>query len=478
MTLHTYFSQYGIDEAGLRLYLATALSRGAHEADLFLEHTVTTRVEVKAGALSSTSIAEDLGVGVRTFSLDIADSGEGFAFAEGLEPLDVQTAAELAAQAGPQSSTIQPVSGLHLPRRRGMRCSPLPRQSYAPDAQVQLLEQISRKLAEVGYVKHVGLTLLAQERHVMTARSVDGLVVEDYRPIFTVIAQVTYAEDDKAAATTITWSSPVAEHLDSAGEYVVKQAVERGELLLAAGPAPAGDLPVVLMPAAAAVLLHEAVGHALEADLVLAGRSPYSRARLGELVASPLVTLEDDGGGRDRRGTLRVDDEGEDIHSTLLIENGLLRGYITDRRTEHAMGDYNGDSTGNGRRESFRHPPLPRMTILRLREGGTNPTRMLDGITRGVLVAAVAGGEAALGQGDFAFQVEYGWLIENGAATTPIRGFTIRGNGPQVLRDIDVVGDDCKEDQGAGLCGKGGQTVQVGQASPTIRVRSLTVGGV
>jgi TldD protein len=242
---------------------------------------------------------------------------------------------------------------------------------------------------------------------------------------------------------------------------------------LDAVPAPAGTMPVVLGPGWPGVLLHEAIGHGLEGDFNRRGTSAFA-GRIGERVASPLCTVVDDGTLPGRRGSLTIDDEGTPSSCTTLIEGGVLKGYLQDKLNARLMGTH---STGNGRRESFAHLPMPRMTNTYMLAGPHDPGEIIASVERGLYAVNFGGGQVDITSGKFVFSASEAYLIENGRITTPVKGATLIGNGPDVLTRVSMVGNDLKLDAGIGVCGKEGQSVPVGVGQPTLKVDALTVGG-
>jgi len=250
--------------------------------------------------------------------------------------------------------------------------------------------------------------------------------------------------------------------------------VRQALVLLDAIPAPAGTLPVVLGPGWPGVLLHEAVGHTLEGDFNRKGTSLFS-GRIGEQIVSPLVTVVDDGTLPNRRGSLSVDDEGEATNCTTLIENGVLTGYIQDRMNARLM---DVAPTGNGRRESFAHLPMPRMTNTYMRAGPHDPEEILRSVKKGLYAVNFGGGQVDITSGNFTFSASEAYLIEGGKVTRPVKGATLIGNGPESLKKVSMVGTDLALDRGVGVCGKDGQSVPVGVGQPTLKLDGMTIGGV
>jgi len=256
-------------------------------------------------------------------------------------------------------------------------------------------------------------------------------------------------------------------------EYFAQQAVRQAIIQLEAVPAPAGEMTVVLGPGWPGILLHEAVGHGLEADFNRKGVSAFSD-RIGQQVASPLCTVVDDGAINARRGSLNVDDEGNTTRQNVLIENGVLRGYLQDKLSSRIMRT---PPTGSGRRESYQHIPMPRMTNTFMLAGESDPEEIIRSVPKGLYCANFGGGQVDITSGNFVFSASESYLIENGKITAPVRGATLIGNGPEALKYVSMVGNDLKLDEGIGVCGKEGQSVPVGVGIPTIKLDRMTVGG-
>lgn len=252
-----------------------------------------------------------------------------------------------------------------------------------------------------------------------------------------------------------------------------REALRQALVNLDAVAAPAGTLPVVLAPGWSGVLLHEAVGHGLEGDFNRKGSSAYS-GRIGQQVASKLCTIVDDGTLANRRGSLSVDDEGTPTQCTTLIENGILKGYIQDKLNARLMGVA---PTGNGRRESYAHLPMPRMTNTYMLAGESDPEEIIRSVKKGIYCASLGGGQVDITSGKFVFSTSEAYLIEDGKITAPVKGATLIGNGPEVMNRVSMVGTDLALDSGVGTCGKDGQSVPVGVGQPTVKIDGITVGG-
>jgi TldD protein len=256
-------------------------------------------------------------------------------------------------------------------------------------------------------------------------------------------------------------------------EHFAQEAARQAIVQLDAVSAPAGEMTVVLGPGWPGILLHEAVGHGLEADFNRKKVSAFSD-RIGQQVASPLVTVIDDGTIRNRRGSLNVDDEGVPTERNLLIENGVLRGYLFDKLSSRLL---RSGTTGNGRRESYQHIPMPRMTNTFMLAGDSDPGDIVRSVPRGLYCASFGGGQVDITSGNFVFSASESYLIEDGKITRPVRGATLTGNGPEALKYVSMVGNDLQLDEGVGICGKEGQSVPVGVGIPTIKLDRMTVGG-
>ena len=257
------------------------------------------------------------------------------------------------------------------------------------------------------------------------------------------------------------------------GHEYAREAVRQAMVNLEAVDAPAGLMPVVLSAGWSGVLLHEAVGHGLEGDFNRKGSSSYA-GRIGERVASPHCTIVDDGTLSGRRGSMNMDDEGVPTESTVLIENGILKGYMQDKMNARLMGVA---STGNGRRESYSHLPMPRMTNTYMLPGSYDPEEIIASVDKGIYVSHMGGGQVDITSGKFVFSTSEAYLIENGKKTVPVKGATLIGNGPDVMNRVSMVGNDLELDPGVGICGKAGQSVPVGVGQPTLKIDEITVGG-
>ena len=351
-----------------------------------------------------------------------------------------------------------------------------PLDSLTSEDKVDLLKKIDQEARKADpSIKQVTVSLSGVHEVVLVAAS-DGTMGADIRPLVRLNVSV-IAEKDGRIERGSAGGGGRGDYLqfllhDTGLEYA-RKAVRQAMTNLEAVAAPAGTLPVVLSSGWSGVLLHEAVGHGLEGDFNRKGSSSYA-GRIGERVASPLCTVVDDGTLDGRRGSLNMDDEGVTTQNTVLIENGILKGYMQDKHNARLMGVA---PTGNGRRESYAHLPMPRMTNTYMLAGKHDPEEIISSVKKGLYVENMGGGQVDITSGKFVFSTSEAWLIENGKKSVPVKGATLIGNGPDVMNRISMVGNDLALDPGVGVCGKDGQSVPVGVGQPTLKIDEITVGG-
>ncbi len=461
------------DPKQLERLLSTALSRGGEHADLFFEYRLGARYVLGQGRIETAGRGVSLGLGVRV----VHGEATGLAHTEDLSEEAMLRAARTAAQIASSGGGAFRIDWhpLSLPEGRytGERAA-----ARAPGrAKVALLEraEVAARAADRRVVQ-VQASLVESLREVLLASS-DGVLVRDVQPMVRFGIQVIVEERAGGQRQQGGSGGGGRTGLDyfetHAPEEHAREAVRHALAMLDAREAPAGELPVVLAPGDSGILLHEAIGHGLEADFNRKGTSRYA-GRIGETVASELCTVVDDATYAASRGSLAVDDEGVVPGRTVLIERGKLVGYMQDRQSARVMGS---NPTGNGRRESFRHVPMPRMTNTVLLAGEDDPEEILRGVSRGVFARKFGGGQVDISNGDFVFSLTEAYLIEEGRLTAPLRGVNLVGNGPQVLGRVDALGHDLALSDGIWTCGKEGQSVPVGVGCPTVRIREMTVGG-
>jgi TldD protein len=452
----------------LERVLGEALRRGGDLAEVFAEDRRATSARLDDGRVEELTSGRDRGAGIRV----VVGESVGFAHTADLsEPglLAAAAAASAAARGSGGEARSVSLDGSRLGTRSSEAAGPSKR------AKVELLRRADEAARSAsGAIRQVGVSYGDGRRQVLVANS-DGLLATDETTRTRLAVQVVASGDTGMQTGFEAVANTVGFELfdDHPPEEVAATAARRALVKLSARPAPAGTLPVVLAKGSGGVLFHEACGHGLEADLVAKGASVFA-GRRGERVASPLVTLVDDGRVAQQWGTSAIDDEGHPASRNLLIEDGVLTGYMRDLLRGRKEGDH---SSGNGRRQSYRHLPMVRMTNTFLLAGEDDPDDIVASTEHGVFVARLGGGQVNTATGDFVFGMAESYLIEDGRITAPLREGNLIGNGPDVLRAIDAVGRDFALSPGGGTCGKDGQGVPVGLGQPTLRVAAITVGG-
>ena len=455
--------------AEMERLLALALARGGGFADLYFEHETTSSLFLEEGIIRSASAGVTCGLGVRV----VAGERTGYAYTDDLSWAAMARAAETAAHIANDSRTLppQPVSPAPVERRYGETSVGV----LSLGERIALVERADRAArAHDPRIEKVFASLGEQTRRLRIASSL-GVLVEDVQPLFSIRVSAIASDKGVRREGSAGGGGRLGPEFfeEKSPEYFAKEAARMAVTLLDAVPAPAGPMPVVLAPGWPGILLHEAVGHGLEGDFNRKGLSAFS-GRIGERVAAPGVTVVDDGSIADRRGSLNVDDEGNRPGRTVLIEDGILRGYLQDRMNAELM---KMAPTGNGRRESYASHPLPRMTNTFMLAGQDDPDEIVRSVGRGLYAKHFGGGQVDITSGKFVFSATEAYLIEDGKITRPVVGATLIGNGPDVLTKVTRIGHDLKLDEGVGTCQKAGQSVPVGVGLPTILVSEITVGG-
>lgn len=466
----SYFEQFGVTPETCRAVLGAALSHGADDADLFFEHSGVNSVSLSDNKVNRASTSVDLGVGIRV----VVGDQVGYAYCEDLSPDAMLAAARVAATIASAGGAREP--HLATPRRYADRYPvQQPWEGVAMSTRVGMVREWEQRVFGAdSRVKKVEVMLVDGFKHILVVRP-DGREVSDYQPSTRAFVTVTAEQNGKreSAYSNIAQRQGLEFYTEDRVARLCRKAVEDTVILFEATKPPAGEMPVVLAPGSSGILLHEAIGHGLEADFNRKGVSIYAD-RVGSRIAPRGVTVVDDGTLPFARGTINTDDEGNPAERTVLIEDGVLRGYLHD---EISARHYGVAPTGSGRRESFRHPILPRMRATYMDPGKYAHDEIVASVDRGIYCVGFANGQVQIGAGDFAFYVRHGWLIEGGKLTRPIKDVNIVGNGPKVLETIEMVGDDLVIDEGGWTCGKDGQSVPVSQGMPTVKVGKLSVGG-
>jgi TldD protein len=439
-------------------------------ADLYFQYARSEAWSLEEGIVKSGSFNIEQGVGVR------AISGEKTAFAYSDDiSLPALTSAARATRAIASSGGEQKLSLMSGAGTPALYAAADPIASLEDGEKVKLLERLEQfARAEDSRVKEVMAHIAGSWETILVARS-DGRLAADVRPLVRVSVSVIMEQDGRREQGSSGGGGrfDYRYFTDQVLRDYAKKAVHQGSVNLAARPAPAGSMTVVLGSGWPGILLHEAIGHGLEGDFNRKGSSAFA-GRIGERVAAPGVTVVDDGTIADRRGSLSVDDEGNPTQRTVLIEDGILQGYIQDSLNARLMGVA---PTGNGRRESFAHLPLPRMTNTYMLNGDRTPEEIIASVKHGLYAANFGGGQVDITSGKFVFSAAEAYMIEDGKITYPVKGATLIGNGPDVLTRVSMIGNDMALDPGVGTCGKEGQSVPVGVGQPTLRIDGLTVGG-
>ena len=460
---------YGLDPASLKGVLDSMFSRKIDYADLYFQYVCSEGWSLEEGIVKSGSFNIEQGVGVR------AISGEktAFAYSDDISIAALRDAASATAAIGRQGQSRTVKSGAGRARKLYAPANPL--DSLEADLKVKLLERIEKMARGLDpRVTQVMASLGGTYEVVMVARS-DGVQAADVRPLVRLSLQVIAEENGRRESGGAGGGGrfDYAYFTDAVLLDYAQQAVHSALTNLAARPAPAGTMNVVLGNGWPGILLHEAIGHGLEGDFNRKGSSAFS-GRIGQRVAARGVTVVDDGTIRDRRGSLNIDDEGNATQCTTLIEDGILKGYIQDSLNARLM---KMKPTGNGRRESFAHVPMPRMTNTYMLNGDREPEEIIRSVKHGLYAKNFGGGQVDITSGKFVFSASEAYMIENGKVTYPVKGATLIGNGPDALTRVKMIGNDMKLDSGVGTCGKEGQSVPVGVGQPTLRIDGLTVGG-
>jgi TldD protein len=476
MTQPTYVAPFGpqgtdpVDAKIAESLLNEALSSGGDYADLFFEYDAGGSYAYDEGILKSASRRFVMGLGVRVMRGDAT----GYAYTEDLSDEAMRRAARTAAQIAQGGGAPKPI-GLGAPTLPARYVVDTLTLALDGAEKRGLLERADRAArAESDLVVRVDASLAEEVREILVATS-DGHFAHDRQPLFRFGVRVIVARDGKRQSGSSGGGGRMGlEYFDTKSpEWHAKEAVRQALVMLDAREAPAGTMEVVLGPGDSGILLHEAVGHGLEADFNRKGTSNYTD-QIGQPVASELCTVVDDATLLGSRGAINVDDEGRIPESTTLIEGGILRGYMQDR---HSAGFFKTKPTGNGRRESFKSHPMPRMTNTLLMAGQDDPEEIVRSVKRGVYASRFGGGQVDISNGDFVFSLTEGYLIEDGKITAPLKGVNLIGNGPDVMRKVTMLGHDVETSDGIWTCGKDGQSVPVGVGCPTMKISAMTVGG-
>jgi TldD protein len=468
-----FLDRFGMNESALERTIGSALERRADYADLYFEYRNAEGLSLEESIVKHTSKSVSQGVGVRV----CAEDRTGYAYSDEVTVDRMMLAAAAARTITDQSGGNRPAVRIGSPVQRSglydLSSTPL---DVPLEQRANLLEEIDRTAR--GFdprITKVMASFATEQKIVMIVNS-NGQIAADVQPLsrlnVTVIAE---ANGNRQIGTSGCGGRVEYKFFIETERWreITLKAAKQALINLEAEDAPAGEMVVVLGPGWPGILLHEAIGHGLEGDFNRKGVSAFA-GRIGERVASPLCTVVDDGTIPGRRGSLNVDDEGTPTSRTVLIEKGILRGYLQDRLNARLM---KAKPTGNGRRESFAYAPMPRMTNTFMLAGDSTPEEIIRSVNKGLYAVSFGGGQVDITNGKFVFSASEAFLIENGKVTRPVKGATLIGNGPEILTRVAMVGNDLELDPGIGTCGKDGQSVPVGVGMPTIRIDGITVGG-
>ncbi|MDR2955300.1 MAG: TldD/PmbA family protein [Prevotella sp.] len=462
---------FSVTESDLLRVIREALSKGGDYADIFFEHTFSNSIALRDGEVNRASSNIDYGTGIRVVSGDQT----GYAYVESTDIKDLEnaarTAANIAVSATPRGKPIE-IQERHFRNyykieKPWIDVSVADKKEYVQKLNDRIFELDSRVIKAT-------VTLADSTSHILFFNS-EGTLAWDYRPMCIMAASCTMEQDGKIenGSASRAYRKGFEFLTDELIETIAQKAVSQTSLMFEAVKPKGGEMPVVMGAGSSGILLHEAIGHTFEADFNRKGTSIFSD-QLGKRICSPDISVIDDGTVEFARGSINFDDEGVESQKTYIVKNGILESYLHDRISANY---YKVKPTGNGRRQSFRHPPLPRMRVTYMEQGNIPEADIIASVKQGVYVDNFTNGQVQIGAGDFTFFVKTGYLIENGKLTQPIKDINIIGNGAKALADITMVGNNLRIDEGAWTCGKDGQSMPVGQGLPSVLISNLTVGG-
>lgn len=466
-----FLQWFGIDRAAIQRVMSELVGNGADTADLYFQYRSKNVISMDDGLVSNASAEVIQGLGLRV----VIDGQVGYAATEDLTLQSMLAAAKTAASIASQASAVSP-QGFVTMRSGDLYRSELPWADVGRDLKTPLLDTLDLACRQAeSNVSNVRLSLTDVDERVLIA-TLDGRIVVDRRPMTRLSAQVTVSRGSQSHSgfASIAAREELAWYSEQRLAELAGDAVARSLVLFDGRRPPTGEMPVILASGGCGVWLHEAVGHGLEADFNHKNNSHYSKM-LGKKVASPMVSIVDQATLPGKRGALNYDDEGQPCGRTRLIENGVLKSYLHD---SISAAQYDVDTTGSGRRESFRFAPMPRMSCTFMENGRYEKDELIASLERGVIVENIVQGQVEIGPGDFKFIASNGWLVNKGKISKPLRGIVIGGNGPETLQRVSMVANDARFDSGGWTCGKNGQSVPVSQGMPTVLISKMNVGGV
>lgn len=466
----TYFDQFGVDNGVLRRVMEKALASGGDYCDIFLQHKISNWLGMEDETVNRAYSTIDLGAGIRVVKGDAT----GFAYSEDLRVEALLSAADTAAAVANGASQLRAKTIAATPVRSAYSVE-VPWADIGIDKKLPAVTETDKKIrARDKRIVKVTVYLSDETSRILVLNS-DGVLVEDDQPMVALYASCVAEHNGRVETSGSSISARSG--LDFLGaatiDRVSREAAAYTVMLFDAVAPPVGELPVVMAPGLSGILLHEAMGHGFEADFNRKGISIYA-GRLGTKIAPDFVSIADDGTNQGLRGSINIDDEGTPGQRTVLVENGVLRSYLHDFISSR---HYKVASTASGRRQSFRHPPMPRMRNTYMLDGPHAPEEIIASVQKGLYAELFSNGEVNIGAGDFTFYLKHGRLIENGKLTAVVKDANLIGSGPKVLEAITMVGNDMQLFSGGGMCGKDGQQVPVGFGLPTVKAGAISIGG-
>lgn len=470
MNLQDYLNLFGVSQETIRQVITEGLSKGGDYCDIFFQHSSSDYIGLEDNDVNRAHSNIDLGVGIRVLN----GNQTGYSFTEVIAPETMKKAAHTAANIANSKSRLEiPVFSEHKPADYYRIKTPW--EKVEIDQKIPYLQRINQKVFNLdSRVIKSKISFNNSTTYILFANS-EGRITYDYQPMSQISVSCIAEQNGQREQDSFNLSGRrgIEFFTDDNVERLANEAVKRTVALFEAGKPEAGEMEVVLAAGSSGILLHEAIGHGMEADFNRKEISIFSD-KIGKAVAESFVTIVDDGTNANVRGSINIDDEGNDTEKTYLVENGIMKSYLHDRLSAK---HYGVKPTGSGRRESFRHMPLPRMRNTYMLPGPHKKDEIIASVKNGIMAETFTNGQVMIGGGDFTFYVKSGYLIKNGKIERPIKDVNIIGNGPEVLKNITMVADDFQMTEGGWTCGKDGQGVLVSMGLPTVKVKQLTVGG-
>jgi len=468
--ISTALGRFGVTAETVGKVMAKAMSRGGEFCDLYFQRSRSTHLGLEDGSVNRASTSSDIGIGIRV----VNGVETGYAYSESLDIASLLEAADVAASVAAGAKSLAPTAW-KVGRPADYYPIDVPYDDVPTSEKVALLTGLEQRVAGLDpRIVKISVSYRDEQVDILVLDS-EGRISWDYQPMTICYVSAVAEQDGRRESNYVGMGGRYGFDFwtEDRLEQAAKEVVERTTVLFEAVEGPVGELPVVLGSGSSGILLHEAIGHGMEADAARKRTTIYAD-KVGESIAPDIVTIVDDGTNPNLRGSINVDDEGFEGQRTTLVENGVLRTFMHDRISARHFGV---EPTGNGRRQSFRHIPLPRMRNTYMLAGPHDPGEIIASVKKGVYADHFTNGQVKIGAGDFTFYIKNGWLIEDGKLTRPIKDVNIIGNGPEALKRVTMVGTDFELDTGGWTCGKRGQSVPVGIGMPSVKISAITVGG-